>query len=321
MTVLILADERDPQADYMVGTLSERGVALCRIDTAWFPAQLSVTATLRGGQWCGRLTTPAHAVDLEAVTAVWFRSPTAYQFPAQWSSTERRHSANEAKFGLGGVLMSLPALWVNHPTRIAEAGYKPLQLTTAAQVGMSVPGTLVTNDAHEVRAFAMTAPDGLIAKTFGAPTIVEQGTRKVAFTRRVSDDGLADLAGVEHTAHQFQCWLPKAYDVRVVAVGGRLFAVAIRADSRDGHLDFRRDYDACRYDLVDLPPGLAGMIARLMKHFGLIYGALDFVVDVDGTWWFLEINPGGQFGWLEKATGAPITAALADLLATTEDVR
>lgn len=49
MTVLILADERDPQADYMVGTLSERGVALCRIDTAWFPAQLSVTATLRGG--------------------------------------------------------------------------------------------------------------------------------------------------------------------------------------------------------------------------------------------------------------------------------
>lgn len=321
MTVLILADERDPQADYMVGQLTARGVSLCRVDTGWFPSQLSVTATLRGGQWCGRLTTPAHTADLEAITAVWFRSPTAYQFSAEWSPTERQHSAGEAKFGLGGVLMSLPATWVNHPTRIADASYKPLQLTAAAQVGMSVPGTLVTNDAHEVRAFATTAAEGLIAKTFGAPTIIEEGKRKVAFTRRVSDGDLADLAGVERTAHQFQHWLPKAHDVRVVAVGSQLFAVAIHADSGDGHLDFRRDYDACRYELVELPPGMADMIDRFMKHFGLIYGALDFVVDVDGTWWFLEVNPGGQFGWLEKETRAPITAALADLLAAREDVR
>lgn len=51
-----------------------------------------------------------------------------------------------------------------------------------------------------------------------------------------------------------------------------------------------------------------------MKEMGLVYGALDFVIGPDG-WTFLEVNAGGQYGWLEGATGAPITGQLADLLA------
>ncbi|HWC78542.1 MAG TPA: hypothetical protein VG756_01140 [Pseudonocardiaceae bacterium] len=47
----------------------------------------------------------------------------------------------------------------------------------------------------------------------------------------------------------------------------------------------------------------------------LRYAALDFVIDTDGQWIFLEINAGGQFGWIEDKTGAPLTDQLADLLA------
>jgi glutathione synthase/RimK-type ligase-like ATP-grasp enzyme len=52
-----------------------------------------------------------------------------------------------------------------------------------------------------------------------------------------------------------------------------------------------------------------------MAKMGLVYAALDFVVDPDGVWTFLEINAGGQFGWIEDETGAPLTAQLTDLLA------
>lgn len=44
-------------------------------------------------------------------------------------------------------------------------------------------------------------------------------------------------------------------------------------------------------------------------------GPFDFVVRLDGTWVFLECNAGGQYGWIEDAVSAPITTALADLLA------
>jgi hypothetical protein len=52
-----------------------------------------------------------------------------------------------------------------------------------------------------------------------------------------------------------------------------------------------------------------------MVDLGLVYGAFDFVIGPDGTWIFLEVNPGGQFRFVEYRAGVPLTAALADLLA------
>jgi hypothetical protein len=85
------------------------------VNTGWFPAQLSITAELRGAVWSGYLRTPRHRVELEDISAVWFRNPTAFRFPERWSRVERQHSHNEAKFGLGGVLTSVAASWINHP--------------------------------------------------------------------------------------------------------------------------------------------------------------------------------------------------------------
>lgn len=314
MTVLILADDLDPSADAMVRELTAREVPVCRVNTEWFPARLSLTAELRGTTWRGHLRTPGHRVELDEIRSVWFRSPTAFRFPAEWSRVERQHSHNEAKFGLGGVLTSLPVLWVNEPGRVANAVYKPAQLAAAARVGLAVPHTLITNEAESVRRFADGAQDGtMIAKTLGAPAITEEGRRKVAFTRRVD---LADLRGVELTAHQFQRWVAgKACDVRVIVVGDDHWAVAIHAGSDAGRLDFRYDYDSLRYELIDEPDDVRDKIERYMWRFDLVYGAFDFVQDHNGAWWFLECNPGGQFGWLEQATGAPITASLARVLA------
>jgi glutathione synthase/RimK-type ligase-like ATP-grasp enzyme len=167
-----------------------------------------------------------------------------------------------------------------------------------------------------VRRFSAGAEDGtVLTKTLGAPAITEEGRRKVAFTRRVHESDLADLAGVELTAHQFQRWVPKAHDVRVVVVGDEHWAVSISSDSAAGHLDFRNDHGSLRYELVAESEEIHRKINLYLERFGLIYGAFDFVADHDGAWWFLECNPGGQYGWLEDATGAPITASLARSLA------
>ena len=59
-------------------------------------------------------------IDLEGITAVWYRTPRANQFPSELSPAERGHATLEAKYGLGEVLSSLPALWVNHPSRLGR---------------------------------------------------------------------------------------------------------------------------------------------------------------------------------------------------------
>jgi protein-L-isoaspartate O-methyltransferase len=114
-----------------------------------------LSAELHDARWNGVITTPHGTLDLDRVHAVWYRSPEAYQMPPELSPTEAQHARIEAKYGLGGVLASLPALWCNHPSRVADAAYKPVQLARAAEVGLAVPDTLITNEATAVRKFAM----------------------------------------------------------------------------------------------------------------------------------------------------------------------
>ncbi|MGH3994158.1 MAG: hypothetical protein ACRDSN_17065, partial [Pseudonocardiaceae bacterium] len=70
-------------------------------------------------------------------------------------------------YGLGGVLSSLPVLWVNHPARAAAAS-KPVQLTTAASCGLTVPDILITNEPAALCRF--TQAGETVAKMLGATT-------------------------------------------------------------------------------------------------------------------------------------------------------
>lgn len=52
----------------------------------------------------------------------------------------------------------------------------------------------------------------------------------------------------------------------------------------------------------------------MLFRLGLRFAAMDFAVDPDGGWWFLEANPNGRWAWIERETATPIAAAVADAL-------
>lgn len=315
MTVLVLTEECDPTADRVVEELARRDVPVFRCDTAGFPGSLSLDARLDAERWSGVLRTPDREVALDGLRSVWYRRPTTFSFPKEMSGPERQHAAWEAKFGLGGVLASLPVLWVNHPCREADACYKPWQLATAARCGLEVPETLVTNDPEAVRRFADRLDGRVVVKMLGSNAIFESDGPKVAYTHPLSADDLSDLSGVDVTAHLLQeRVVDKAYEVRVTVVGDALFAAAIEAASEAARADWRADLGALSYRAVEVPEPVAEGIRGYLAAFGLSYGAFDFAVTRDGRWVKFECNPGGQFGWIEAGTGLPITSALADLL-------
>jgi D-alanine-D-alanine ligase-like ATP-grasp enzyme len=51
-----------------------------------------------------------------------------------------------------------------------------------------------------------------------------------------------------------------------------------------------------------------------MAELNLEYGALDFVLTPDGRFVFLEINPNGQWLWLDDMLSLGITTAVAEWL-------
>jgi ATP-grasp ribosomal peptide maturase len=320
MTVLVLAEELDRTADGVIQGLVERDVPVVRLDLSWFPQQLALDAEFRDSRWHGSLRTDRRTVELEDIRSIWVRTPSSFRMPDGMTAVERDYAKREAKLGVGGVLMSLPhVLWVNRPDLAATAVYKPVQLATAARCGLSVPRTLVTNSPTAVTRFAAGSRTGLVLKPLSTNLIWEEHTYKMGWTRRLSEQDLADLRGVDVTAHQLQDWAPKRFECRAVVVGAEIFAVAIHAGSADAYIDWRSDFPSLRYEVMQLPDAVIAGLKSFMAELGLVYGAFDLVIGVDQQGqdrvWLLECNPGGQYGFLEGVTDVPITSALVDLLA------
>ncbi|MGQ0778727.1 MAG: hypothetical protein ACT4NY_30655 [Pseudonocardiales bacterium] len=204
--------------------------------------------------------------------------------------------------------------WINHPSALADCEYKPRQLSLARTIGMRTPATIVTNVPDEVRQFAADQGE-IIVKSLAEPIIAEVGSQKVIWTRRVAAAELTDLAGVELTTHLFQKWIPKAYEIRLTVVGKRHFAVAIHAYSTATRVDWRTDYNALTYEVINCPNDVAEQARSFLSVAGLTYGAFDFIVTADTEdYIFLECNAAGQWGWLAEECGLPIAEAIADEL-------
>ncbi|WP_031080326.1 ATP-grasp ribosomal peptide maturase [Streptomyces sp. NRRL S-118] len=311
--VLIIAAADDWPTDRVVVELDRRGVEVFRMDTANFPQRLTLAGRIDQEQaWTGVLTTEHRTVELSRVGAVYYRAPGAFRFPQGMSGPEERFAAAQARAGLGGVLSALDCRWVNHPTAMARAEYKPVQLAAARACGLTIPPTLITNRAEDVRAFAAESGWSIICKPVASPVLIEDDQLKSVYTQRLSPEDLDDLRGIDTTAHLFQAWVSKEHEVRLTVVGERMFAAAIHAGSEAAHDDWRSDYAALTYTITEVPEQVATGMRRLMDRLHLRYGAADFIVGPDGEWTFLEVNPCGQWDWIQGATGLPIAEAIAD---------
>lgn len=315
MTVLIITEQLDVTTDLVVKTLTERGVRVHRVDTGDFPQNLTLAATINPGRsrWSGSLADLYRDTELGDITGVYYRHPSPFRLPAGLTDYEQQWARLEARMGFGGVLGSLSARWVNHPTANAAAEYKPRQLAAAAAIGLTIPHTLITNDPTAVVRFRQEAPDGkVVYKPLTQLPYVDEGSGQVAALSTTLVDNIdGRVAG---TAHLFQHLVVKDHEVRVTIVGDRLFPVRIDAGSDQARLDWRTDYAALSYSTTTLPDEIADKLRDLVHTLGLRFAAVDMAVTPSGEYVFFEVNPNGQWAWLEFQTGAPISAAIAEEL-------
>lgn len=317
MTILVLTDPRDVTADLVITALHNRDVRVHRVDTGDFPQFLTLTAENGGqGGWSGVLTDAHRQTRIEEVTAVYYRRPGPFRLADGLDDYERRWATQEARMGFGGLVTALPVRWVNHPHHMAAADYKPAQLAVAARCGLTTPHTLITNEAQTARAFIAAAPNGAIYKPLHVRPYLDTDTGHLMAlaTTPVTAEQITDA--VTGTAHLFQHQIPKDHELRVTTIGRRVFAARIDAHSDAARIDWRTDYDNLTYTPVTLPDTLTDQLLSLTATLGLAFAAIDLIVTPTGDYVFLEVNPGGQWAWIEAETGLPIAAAIAEYLET-----
>jgi glutathione synthase/RimK-type ligase-like ATP-grasp enzyme len=112
----------------------------------------------------------------------------------------------------------------------------------------------------------------------------------------------------------FQEYIPAVVDLRITVIGDRFFPAAIHSQETSYVVDFRMDMGRARVESCELPAEVRAGLSALMGHLGLVYGAIDMRLTPGGRYVFLEVNPAGQWLFIEQRTGQPITAAVAQAL-------
>ncbi|MFK0229799.1 ATP-grasp ribosomal peptide maturase [Streptomyces sp. NPDC090303] len=313
--VLVATEADDITADMVITELNRRDVPVVRFNPADIGENLTVSARFGTcpSPVVGQVRTPSRTADVTRVRSVYWRRPEWPTFP-HLSADDSRFAATQVRYGLGGTLYALDGpLWVNHPLRVAAADYKPAQLALAQRLGFTIPPTLVTNDPDEARAFVGTQRQA-IYKTLRWTPYTRGGLPVTGWANPVTVDEID--GSVRITPHLFQARVDKVADVRVLVVGRRAFAVRIHSDL----LDWRKDYSALTYTVEHPPDRVTEGLRAYLNRLDLVSGSFDLAVDRAGRYWWLELNPNGQWGWLETETGLPMSAAFADLL-TQGDLR
>jgi glutathione synthase/RimK-type ligase-like ATP-grasp enzyme len=310
--ILIVSNARDLTTDFVVLELQRRDLAYVRLNAEDLPR-----ATVRFGveaadDWSIDLF--GRRIAGPEISAGYFRRPGAPE-PDKAIAEPAEHSYCAAEWAalLRSLYPRLGGRWLNSPTAIAQAEDKPGQLILARTLGFDVPETLVTNDLVSLETFLQGPP--AVAKPL-RHALLDGDVEKVIFTSRIDKAVARDARAVAAAPFILQREIVKQVDLRVTVVGERVFAAAIHSqESVDAEVDWRQGAGGhLRHEAVHLPGEVAARCIALVKALGLGFGAIDLVLGRDGRHWFLEINPNGQWAWIESRTAQPIAAAIVEEL-------
>ncbi|MET9381757.1 ATP-grasp ribosomal peptide maturase [Streptomyces sp. NPDC002928] len=309
MTVLILTCEEDVTADMVVVHLNATGVPVVRLDPADLTNGVALSGEYVHGAFRGHLSSAGRLVSIDGLRSVWVRRPGA---PASRATGASAWLTEESSQALYGLLRGSGARWMNHPDAAVRARHKPWQLRLAQHTGLPVPATLITTFPQAAREFADRYPDLVVKPVSGAHP---QDPPRAVPTSRVAPD--ADFTAVAYGPTLLQRRVAKRADIRLTVVGDRMLAAgkAADADADPDQVDVRYASSAVPWRPVEVPPRIATGVRAYLREAELAYGAFDFAEDADGTWWFLECNQSGQFGFVEVDTGQPIARGIAEWLA------
>lgn len=311
--ILIVSSEQDDHAQAVLERLHQSETRARRLDLSEFPQtlQLAINYDETNDQDRAILVRGSETISCSDCDVVWWRRPQPFVLhPAIDTSVDYNFAYTECQSAIDGLWRTLDAFWVNHPTRNTDAAYKVYQLQLARSVGFDVPTTLITNSPSEARAFVDEhGPESTVYKSFSA---TEQAWRE---TRVLKEHEVDLLDSVRFAPVIFQEYIPARVDLRITVMGEQVFAGAIHSQETEYPVDYRMRMDDARVEAFDLPQEITERIQTYMSRLGLVYGAIDVRLTPDGRFVFLEINPAGQWLFIERRTGQPMTDTFAALLA------
>ena len=315
--ILIVTNRQDQTADYLILELKKRKADYFRFNTEDFPQELSVTWGISDLGIEGWLISPNRRIRFDEITSIWYRRPVS-PVPYNFLDDEAKNFViAESLSTLDGIWRTLDCFWVSNPDNIRKAENKLLQLKQAMRVGFQIPQTIVTNHPDSSVSFYEEQGNDIIYKPLRKGRINRGGDQSVIFTTPIDQDAAKQLSNVKYAPSLLQKYVHKKIELRVTVIGKNVFTVSLDSQNFPKAMhDWRRALsDGIHHKLFPLPSEIETKCKTLVRDLGLEFGAIDMIVTPDEQFVFLEINPNGQWAWIQQlCPEIPLREYLADIL-------
>jgi glutathione synthase/RimK-type ligase-like ATP-grasp enzyme len=305
---LILAGDKDPHVEAVMSRLASKGVA---------PKHINKSNLTESGFTLSPTANTITCENLLGITSVWYRRLLPLILPDDMQDKWRKWCEQEFTQALLGALLRLNVYWVSDPFNIKKASLKALQLQVARVIGkFQVPDYIITSNPDVAKSFVVnTCNKQAVIKCLGRPVVFEKTSVSTFFTNKIDNTEHEEWSRLKYAPCIFQRLVKKVTEIRVTVVGRQVFAAAIEINDSIEDVDYRKvDPYTFKHRAIKLPDPIRRGCLAICRYYGLRFAAFDLILDREGNYYFLEINPNGQWLWIEELTGMPISMAIADEL-------
>ena len=314
--LLVVTNKSDLACDFLILRLKQRRIAFARLNTEDYGNryEFDLSVSKHGPTISVNFADGTHIANSN-IRAVYFRQPLLPTLHPEVAPQDRGFATREIREQFRSLWRLIDEhKWLNHPRHLWLASNKVEQLSLAVRVGFNIPDTLVTRSLPQIRNFFDSHDGRVICKAVKNGFVNHHNGATVALTQRINEEFFSRAQEYASIPSIYQTEIRKKYDIRVIVVGDKVFATAIHSqDYPETEVDWRA-WDLCdfslRHEPIELPNEIAARCQSITTDYNLAYSAIDLILGQDGAHYFLEMNPNGQWAWIEHKTGYPIRDAL-----------
>lgn len=307
--LLIITNRNDFTADFLITRLLELNKPYFRFNSEDIPDSKFLFSP-SSSHSKREITIKSKKLDLTSVQAVWYRRKIYYPSTPNSEDDINFIGAEVIRF-MDGLIACPAVLWVNPPHTLLLAENKVYQLRLAAQIGFDLPKSIISNEGEALRKFMKDINGEVICKPIFRGLYSKNKNNYAIYTSRIQISDLLDDQEIQNCPVYLQEEIPKGVDVRVTFIGKKVWPVEITYMGSPP-IDWRSDYKNATFKIATLPKPIKEKCRKMMEILGIKYAAFDFVLH-NNSWYFLEVNPTGEWAWLERTLGLPMRDALIEL--------
>jgi len=314
---LIVSNTIDYSTDLVCYKLEQTSVPYLRINRDRFD-KYKISYDLSKGEMTVCIGSINYVIDNDTLKGVYFRAPVFLRENGKktFSLEEQLYRSQWSSF-VRNLIVFNKAFWVNNPVNIYRAENKMFQLQCAIKHGFFIPDSFVSNHSNNDW---MSEKKQYVVKSLDTALFydVSNGKEMFTYSNVITGENLRkyDLSAAPVFIQQF---INPKIDVRVTYINKKMFAVKILHNGLGLFDDWRKQKDELEYIPFDLPEEIQNKTCNMMDDLGLNFGGIDFAVSGD-DYYFIEVNPTGEWGWLEINTKMDISGEIANALVGVTDI-